>query len=149
MTVSKNGLELIKEFEGFNSNAYLCVAKKATIGWGSTYYEDGTKVTLDDNPITEERANELLEYIANKDFGNNINKVVKVPLNQNQFDALVSFAYNVGNGNFNSSTLLRKLNSSDYEGAANEFKKWNRSGGKILAGLARRRKAEKELFDRT
>ena len=149
MKVSNTGLSLIKSFEGLMLNPYLCSAGKPTIGWGSTYYPDGKKVTLQDKEITEEKAFEILEYIANKDFGNNINKVVKVPLNQNQFDALVSFAYNVGNGNFNSSTLLRKLNSSDYEGAANEFKKWNRSGGKILAGLARRRKAEKELFDRT
>ena len=149
MVVSKNGLNLIKEFESFKSKPYLCPSGVPTIGYGSTYYPDGKKVTLQDKEITEQKASEILEYIANKDFGNNINKVVKVPLNQNQFDALVSFAYNVGNGNFNSSTLLRKLNSSDYEGAANEFKKWNRSGGKILAGLARRRKAEKELFDRT
>ena len=149
MIVSKNGLDLIKEFESFKSKPYLCPSRIPTTGFGSTYYPDGKKVTLQDKEITEEKAFEILEYIANKDFGSNINKVVKVPLNQNQFDALVSFAYNVGNGNFNSSTLLRKLNSSDYEGAANEFKKWNRSGGKILAGLARRRKAEKELFDRT
>ena len=108
MIVSKNGLDIIKEFESFRAKAYLCPAQIPTIGYGSTYYEDGTKVTLKDKPITEERATELLEFIANKTFSENINKVVKVPLNQNQFDSLVSFAYNIGNKNFNWSTLLKK-----------------------------------------
>ena len=146
MIVSKNGLDLIKEFESFKSKPYLCPSQKATIGWGSTYYPDGKKVTLQDKEITEQKAFEILEYIANKDFGSNINKVVKVPLNQNQFDALVSFAYNIGNGNFNWSTLLKKLNKSDYIGASNEFLKWNKSGGKELLGLTRRRKREQDLF---
>lgn len=146
MKISNNGLNLIKQFEGFSSTPYLCPAGIATIGYGSTYYEDGTKVTLKDKPITEERATELLEFIANKTFSENINKVVKVPLNQNQFDALVSFAYNIGNKNFNWSTLLKKLNQSDYEGASLEFGRWNQAGGKVLNGLVRRREKEKELF---
>lgn len=146
MKISENGLELIKQFEGFSSSPYLCPAKIPTIGYGSTYYEDGTKVTLKDKPITEERATELLEFIANKTFSKNINKVVKVPLNQNQFDALVSFAYNIGNKNFNWSTLLKKLNLSDYIGASLEFGRWNQANGKILNGLVLRRQKEKELF---
>lgn len=146
MKISKNGLDLIKEFEGFSSNPYLCPAGVPTIGYGNTFYEDGTKVTLKDNPITEERASELLEFIANKNFGRFVNITVKVPLNQNQFDSLVSFAYNLGNGNLKQSTLLRKLNSGDYEGTSNEFEKWNKSGGKVLNGLIKRRLAEKELF---
>ena len=148
MIVSKNGLDLIKEFESFRAKPYLCPSQKATIGFGSTYYPDGKKVTLQDKEITEEKAFEILEYIANKDFGSNINKVVKVPLNQNQFDALISFAYNVGNANFNWSTLLKKLNKSDYIGASNEFLRWNYSNGKVLNGLTKRRKAEKALFDK-
>lgn len=146
MKISNNGLDLIKEFEGFSSTPYLCPAKIPTIGYGSTYYEDGTKVTLKDKPITEQRATELLEFIANKTFSENINKVVKVPLNQNQFDALVSFAYNIGNKNFNWCTLLKKLNLSDYEGASLEFGRWNQANGKILNGLVLRRQKEKELF---
>lgn len=146
MKISNNGLDLIKEFEGFSSTPYLCPAKIPTIGYGSTYYEDGTKVTLKDKPITEQRATELLEFIANKTFSENINKVVKVPLNQNQFDALVSFAYNIGNKNFNWSTLLKKLNLSDYIGASQEFGRWNQANGKILNGLVLRRQKEKELF---
>ena len=146
MKISNNGLSLIKQFEGFSSSPYLCPAGVPTIGYGSTYYEDGTKVTLKDKPITEERATQLLEFIANKTFSENINKVVKVPLNQNQFDALVSFAYNIGNKNFNWSTLLKKLNLSDYEGASLEFGRWNQANGKILNGLVSRRQKEKELF---
>ena len=146
MKISNNGLDLIKQFEGFSSSPYLCPAKIPTIGYGSTYYEDGTKVTLKDKPITEQRATELLEFVANKTFSENINKVVKVPLNQNQFDSLVSFAYNIGNKNFNWSTLLKKLNLSDYEGASLEFGRWNQANGKILNGLVSRRQKEKELF---
>ena len=148
MIVSKNGLDLIKEFESFKSKPYLCPSQKATIGWGSTYYPDGKKVTLQDKEITEEKAFEILEYIANKDFGSNINKVVKVPLNQNQFDALVSFAYNIGNGNFNSSTLLRWLNQGNYKEASIQLLRWDKSKGIVLNGLTKRRKAEKALFDK-
>jgi len=148
MIVSKNGLDLIKEFESFKSKPYLCPSQKATIGFGSTYYPDGKKVTLQDKEITEEKAFEILEYIANKDFGSNINKVVKVPLNQNQFDALVSFAYNIGNGNFNSSTLLRWLNQGNYKEASMQLLRWDKSKGIVLNGLTKRRKAEKALFDK-
>ena len=146
MKISENGLNLIKEFEGFSSKPYLCPAKIPTIGYGNTYYPDGQKVTLKDNPIDELKANEILEYIANKDFGSFINKVVKVPLSQNQFDALVSFAYNIGNGNLQNSTLLKKLNSGDYQGASNEFLRWNKAGGKVLNGLTKRREKERALF---
>ena len=148
MIVSKNGLDLIKEFESFRAKPYLCPSQKATIGFGSTYYPDGKKVTLQDKEITEEKAFEILEYIANKDFGSNINKVVKVPLNQNQFDALVSFAYNIGNGNFNSSTLLRWLNQGNYKEASMQLLKWDKSKGIVLNGLTKRRKSEKALFDK-
>lgn len=146
MKISNNGIELIKQFEGLSLKPYLDAVNIPTIGFGNTFYEDGTKVTLKDKPITEERATELLEFTANKTFSENINKVVKVPLNQNQFDALVSFAYNIGNKNFNWSTLLKKLNLSDYEGASQEFGRWNQAGGKILNGLVLRRQKEKELF---
>ena len=148
MIVSKNGLDLIKEFESFRAKPYLCPSQKATIGFGSTYYPDGKKVTLQDKEITEEKAFEILEYIANKDFGSNINKVVKVPLNQNQFDALVSFSYNIGNENFNSSTLLRWLNQGNYKEASMQLLRWNKSKGIVLNGLTKRRKSEKALFDK-
>lgn len=146
MIISQNGLNLIKRFEGFSSKPYLCPANIPTIGYGNTFYEDGIRVTLNDEPISEERANELLQFIANKNFSYYVSKAVKVPINQNQFDALVSFAYNLGNGSLQQSTLLRKLNESDVLGAADEFLKWNKSGGKILSGLTKRRTAERELF---
>lgn len=148
MKISSNGIELIKQFEGLSLKPYLDAVNIPTIGFGNTYYEDGTKVTLKDKLITEQRAIQLLEYVANKDFGNNINKVVKTPLNQNQFDALVSFSYNVGNGNFNSSTLLRWLNQGFYNEASIQLLRWDKAKGMPLAGLTKRRKAEKELFDR-
>ena len=146
MIVSKNGLDLIKFFSSFKSKPYLCPSAIPTTGFGSTYYPDGKKVTLQDKEISEQKAFEILEHIANKDFGSNINKVVKVPLNQNQFDSLVSFSYNIGTKNFNWSTLLKKLNLSDYKGASLEFARWNQSSGKVLNGLVKRRLAEKELF---
>lgn len=146
MKISENGLTLIKESEGLSLKPYLDVVGVPTIGWGSTYYRDNKKVTMNDKPITEDEANSLLAYIANKDFGSFINKVVKVELNQNQFDALVSFAYNLGNGNLQNSTLLKKVNSGDFIGASNEFIKWNKVGKKELAGLTKRREKEKKLF---
>ena len=148
MKISSNSIELIKQFEGLSLKPYLDAVNIPTIGFGNTYYEDGTKVTLKDKPITEEKAFEILEYIANKDFGSNINKVVKVPLNQNQFDALVSFAYNIGNGNFNCSTLLRWLNQGNYKEASMQLLRWDKSKGVVLNGLTKRRKAEKALFDK-
>lgn len=146
MEISDKGLNLIKKFEGFSSTPYLCPAHIPTIGYGNTFYEDGTKVALDDEPISEERATELLKYIADKTFSAFVNRTVDVELNQNQFDALVSFAYNLGNGSLESSTLLKKLNAGDYDGAADEFIRWNKAGGKILTGLTKRRTEERELF---
>lgn len=146
MQISEKGLNLIKKFEGFSSSPYLCPANVPTIGYGNTFYEDGTKVTLDDESISEDRATELLKYITDKTFSSFVNRAVDVELNQNQFDALVSFAYNLGNGSLEQSTLLKKLNAGDYDGAADEFLRWNRAGGKILAGLTKRRTEERELF---
>lgn len=146
MKISNNGLNLIKQFEGFSSKPYLCPAGILTIGYGSTYYPNGKKVSWLDEEISEQKANEILEFIANKDFASCVNEVVKVQLNQNQFDALVSFCYNLGNGNFKSSTLLKKINLNDFKLAAKEFVKWNKSKGKVLDGLVKRRIKEMELF---
>ena len=146
MKISNNGINLIKHFEGLSLKPYLDVVNMPTIGWGNTFYEDGTKVTLKDKPITEERALKLLEVIANKDFADKIFPAIKVPVSQSQFDAMCSLAYNIGTGAFLKSTLLKKLNLKDYIGASNEFLKWNKSGGKELLGLTRRRKREQDLF---
>ena len=116
-----------------------------TIGYGSTRYEDGTRVTMKDKAITQAQAktlfmNTLTTYEAA------VNRNVKVPISQNQFDSLVSFTYNLGEENLRTSTLLRKLNVRDYKGAADQFPRWNKAAGRVLNGLVRRRAAERELF---
>ena len=145
MKISNKGLELIKEFEGFSANAYLCPAKIPTIGYGNTFWEDGRKVRIGEQ-ISKSKALELLEFVANKDFADKIFPLIKVQINQNQFDAMVSLAYNIGVGAFSNSTLLKRVNAKDFIGASNEFLKWDKSGGKPLSGLTRRRQREKELF---
>ena len=140
-----SNLDLIIDFEGFSGKPYLCPAGIPTIGFGSTRYPDGTKVTLSDHEVTKEEALSILRGTL-ESFEKTVNTLVKPKLTQNQFDALVSFVYNVGSGNFSSSTLLVKLNQGKYLETANEFLKWNRAGGKPLSGLTRRRAAERELF---
>ena len=146
MKISENGLKLIKKFEGLSLKPYLCSAGVPTIGWGNTFYENMKKVTLQDEPITEERADSLFNFLVTTNFVNVVNRLVIVDINQNQFDALVSFVYNLGSGNFEKSTLLKKVNQEDFIGASLEFEKWNRASGKVLSGLTKRRLAEKELF---
>ena len=116
-----------------------------TIGYGSTWTFDGSRVTLHHPSITEDEAEILLlREIRNSEKA--VDRLIQVDLNENEFSALCSFVYNLGSGNLQSSTLRAKLNRTDYEGAANEFPKWRRAGGRILAGLVRRRAAEKALF---
>ena len=145
MKISARGLELIKDFEGFSSTAYLCPAKIPTIGWGNTFYEDGTKVKLGDQ-ISKTDALKLLEVIANRDFADKIYPKIKVEVSQSQFDAMVSLAYNIGVGAFLKSTLLKKVNAGDFAGAGEEFLRWNKANGKELMGLTKRREREKHLF---
>lgn len=139
LKTGKKGLELIKEFEGCRLTAYKCPANVWTIGYGHT------KGVKQGQKITQSEAEELLKNDL-KTYESYVNKYVKVSLNQNQFDALVSFTYNCGGGSLKNSLLLTKLNKGDYSGAANEFPRWNKAGGRVLAGLIRRRKAEKDLF---
>ena len=146
MKISSKGLELIKEFEGLSLKPYLDVVNIPTIGWGNTFYEDGTKVTLKDQPVTKERANELLEVVANRDFADKIFPAIKVKVTQSQFDAMVSLAYNIGTGAFLKSTLLKKVNAGDFAGAGEEFLRWNKALGKEVLGLTKRREREKQLF---
>ena len=145
---SNNLIELIKKFEGFSKIPYLCPANVATIGYGSTRYANGLKVTLKDNPITELQAVELLKDTL-KQYEQAVDSYCVDSLNQNQFDALVDFAYNCGNGNLKSSTLLKKVNANPNDITIGlEFAKWNKGGGKILNGLVKRRAAESELYFR-
>ncbi|MBC8581103.1 lysozyme [Zhenhengia yiwuensis] len=144
MKISEVGVNLIKSFEGCSLKAYKCPAGVWTIGWGTTEPINGVK-PHEGMIITQQQADELL--IKNlKDYENAVNKYVTYSINQNQFDALVSFAYNCGNGALKTSTLLKKLNAGDVHGAANEFLRWNKANGKVLNGLTRRREAERKLF---
>jgi lysozyme len=140
MHTSQKGLDLIKSFEGLRLSAYKCPADVWTIGYGTTA---GVKPGQN---ITKERAEELLREDV-KRFEQQVMRLVKVPLTQGQFDALTSFVYNLGAGNLSNSTLLRLLNAGDYAGAAAQFDRWNKAGGKVLAGLVRRRAAERALFE--
>lgn len=106
---------------------------------------DGRKVTLRDAAISEADADKLLDKMLVK-YEDAVNRYVQVPINQNQFDALVSFCYNVGQENLRNSTLLKKVNAKDFKGAADQFLRWNRAGGKVLAGLTKRRTDERKLF---
>lgn len=143
--IAKPGLELIKSFEGLRLKSYLCPAKIATIGYGTTKYPNGKKVSLGDPEITELQAAEYLEHEINEKAAG-VEKYVTVAINQNQFDALVSFAYNLGVGALQKSTLIRLLNAGDVSGAAEQFLRWTKASGKELPGLLRRRQAERSLF---
>lgn len=147
MKTSKTGIKMIAEFEGFKSKPYLDVVGIPTIGHGFTFYpKTKKKVTLKDSPITlEESYNILSEMLVQ--FENGVKKAVKVPINQNQFDALVSFSYNVGIGAFSNSTLLKKLNKNPNDKSIEkEFLRWNKAGGRVFKGLTNRRIKEAKLY---
>lgn len=140
MRLNQEGIDLIKQFEGLELEAYICPAGKATLGYGST----GPDIKLG-MKWTKEQAEERLKNDLGT-FSKGVRNLIKVVLNENQFSAVVALAYNIGLGNFKSSTLLKKLNASDFAGAAAEFERWNKGGGKVLKGLVKRREAEKALF---
>ncbi len=140
MRTSENGLALIRQAEGLRLRAYKCPAGVWTIGFGTTA---GVK---EGQVITKERAEELLRDDV-KRFEDQVLRLVKAPLTQGQLDALVSFTYNLGAANLGNSTLLRLLNAGDYRGAAAQFDRWTKAGGKELPGLVKRRAAERALFE--
>ena len=140
MHISEAGLALIRQFEGLRLSAYLCPAGIPTIGYGSTA---GVQMG---QTITAERAEELLREDV-RQFEAAVSRLVKVPLNQGQHDALVSFAFNLGAKALEKSTLLRLLNAGDYSGAAAQFDRWVYASGKKLSGLVKRRAAERALFE--
>jgi len=145
MKLNKEASDLIKSFEGCKLKAYQCSAKKWTIGFGNTFYENGSPV-LPGHAITQEKADQLFEIIASE-FAAKVAKLVTSNVTDNQFGALVSFAYNCGAVNLQKSTLLKKVNANHNDPSIrSEFLKWNQAGGKILAGLTRRREAESNLY---
>lgn len=146
MKLSNEGYQLITKHEGLVLKPYLCPAKVPTIGYGNTYYEDGKRVTLLDKPITKERAFEMFKEIADR-FAKSVSQIVVSEVNQRQFNALVSFAYNVGVANFKKSTLLKIVNANPNDKQIeNEFKKWTRANGKVLSGLVKRRQDESNYY---
>tara|TARA_R110001632_G_scaffold50826_1_gene126745 strand:+ start:80 stop:523 length:444 start_codon:yes stop_codon:yes gene_type:complete len=140
MQISKEGLSLIKRFEGCELKAYRCPANVWTIGYGHI------KDVKEGDEITKEEAEYMLqeEMIEYEGY---INDLVKVPLEQCMYDALVAWVFNLGPTNFSSSSLLRVLNEKKYEEVPYEIKRWNKAGGEVLNGLIRRRKAEALLFE--
>lgn len=144
MGTSPSGVDCICNFEGKRLVAYDDGIGVWTIGFGTTIYPDGVKVKKGDF-CTETQAIAYMAYDLKK-FENTVNKAVNVPLNQNQFDALVSLAYNIGSTAFKNSTLVQRLNEGDYKGAANQFDVWVNAGGKRIQGLVNRRAAEKFIF---
>ncbi|HAT3689231.1 TPA: lysozyme [Citrobacter freundii] len=147
MQTSEKGIKNIKDFEGCSLTAYPDPGTGGapwTIGYGWTHPVDG-KPIKPGMTIKQETADRLLKT-GLVSYENDVLKMAKVKLTQGQFDALVSFAYNVGSRALSTSTLLRKLNDGDVNGAADEFLRWNKAGGKVLNGLTRRREAERALF---
>lgn len=140
MQISENGLDLIRKFEGLRLETYDCPGGKLTIGYGHTGSDvkPGLK-------ISAEKATALLKEDV-KRFEKSVTEMVTIPMTQGMFDALVSFSFNLGAGKLQSSTLLKKLNAADKQGAAEEFLKWNKANGEPLAGLTARRNGERELF---
>lgn len=144
MAVSIFGVDLICSFEGKRLTAYDDGVGVWTIGFGTTVYPNGIRVKKGDI-CTEAQAKAYMTYDLKK-FESAVNNAVTVPLNQNQFDALVSLVYNIGTNAFKNSTLVKKLNAGDYRGAADQFDVWVNAGGKRMQGLVNRRAKEKEVF---
>ena len=140
MNISQEGLGLIKKFEGCELEAYRCAANVLTIGYGSI------KGVKEGDTITQEEADSLLLHEMDE-YEGYINDMVNADLKQNQFDAMVSWVFNLGPSNLQASTLLKVLNSKDYEGVPSQIKRWNKAGGQVKQGLIRRREAEALLFE--
>ena len=146
MEINKAGKDLIKKFEGCKLKAYKCPANVWTIGFGNTFYEDGSKVKEGD-VITQDRANELFDIIIS-DFVRMSDALVKSDVTENNFSAIVSFAFNVGTGNLKKSTLLKKVNADPKDPTIKaEFMKWTKANNVVLKGLVRRREAEAKLYE--
>lgn len=144
--IGAKGLNLIKKYEGFRAAPYKCPAGIPTIGYGATYYPDGRKVKLTDKPTTQREADTMLLNML-KHYEQGVDSFTTDKVNQNQFDALVSIAYNIGLQALKGSTLIRKVNLDPNDKTIkNEFMRWTKANGKVLDGLINRRKEEAELY---
>jgi|TARA_B110000977_G_C10938413_1_gene439860 lysozyme len=140
MKISQEGLSLIKKFEGCELEAYKCAAGVWTIGYGST------KGVKEGDTLTEEETDNLLLHEMDE-YEGYVLEAVEMPLSQHQFDAIVSWTFNLGPSNLKASTMLKVLNKGNYEDVPAQIKRWNKAGGKVLEGLIRRREAEALLFE--
>lgn len=143
---SEDCVALLKRIEGFSATPYPCGGGRWTIGYGSRYYEDGREVSRNDAPVSSARADEILRHHLCVRAWGAVARLVKVPLSQNQRDALSLLAYNIGSTAFADSVLLVALNLGDYAGAARQFHRWNKSRGRVMAGLVKRRRLEASMF---
>ena len=139
--------QLCKQFEGFRSAAYTCPAGVASIGYGNTFYEDGSKVTLQDKPITQAEAELMLVRSLSTQYLPAVLKASPTLItNSNALGAILSFTYNLGVSRYRASTLRKRLDAADWQGAREEIVRWTRAGGRALPGLVKRRTAERDLF---
>lgn len=145
MKISADGIKFIEIFEGIKFKSYICPAGMVTIGIGTTLINN--KLVELGTTCTYEDAVRYFDEHLSKYVYPTIEKKIKVPLNQNQFDAIVSLIYNIGQHNFEDSTLLKLLNSGDYDAASKEFPRWNKANKKVMSGLTTRRLAEQKLFN--
>jgi lysozyme len=146
MLVVQDAIDLMHRYEGLRLEAYLCPARVWTIGYGNTFYEDGTIVKKGDK-ITHQRAKQLFENITNNNFATPLRRLIKSKLNNYQFSALVCLVYNIGVGSFSRSTILKLVNTNpNNPNIRNQFMRWNRGGGQVLRGLTLRREAEANLY---
>lgn len=138
---------LCKQFEGFRAKPYLCPAGIPTIGYGSTYYRNGKKVLLSDEPISELNANQLLMLELEHTYLPGVLRNCPILLtDERKCNAIIDFCYNLGVGRLQTSTLKRKINEQDWEGAKKQLMLWTKGGGRVLPGLLKRRTAECQLF---
>lgn len=144
LKTSENGIKLIKHYEGCQLKAYLCHTGKITIGFGHTSFIKGRVLTIND-VITQEEANNLLKEDIVV-FEKGVNQLVSVPINQNQFDAMASLAFNIGLGNFKESSVLKNVNKKDFTNAEKSFMLWVNVNHKPCQGLIKRRSSEVYLF---
>ena len=143
--INERGIEMVKSFEGLALRPYVCAGGVNSVGYGATVGSTGGPIDLDMEPINETEAEALLVRDLESSEGW-VSRLIKTALTENQYSALTSFTFNVGAGALQRSTLRMKLNREEYQGAADEFPKWRIAGGRILAGLVRRRAAERALF---
>lgn len=139
-------LALMRRFEGFYPKPYMCPAGVPTIGFGATYYEDGSRVTLSDAPITRERAETLLLWMVANKYLPPVIKLCPGADSPERLAALIDFTYNLGANALKNSTLRRKVNAGEWDAVPDEFRKWDKAVGRVLRGLTIRREAEAQLI---